>query len=72
MPDTLGSDVQVEHVLVNPRPEAIRIQLIEHSAAGLVVVASATLDRSLAVQFIRAVAAGLADENPGSDTLIVG
>jgi hypothetical protein len=59
-------------VLVNPRPETIRIQLIGRSEGELVVVASAALDRDAGDRFLRAVSAGIADEHPGVGTLIVG
>jgi hypothetical protein len=72
MSDPPVPDVRVDHVLVNPRPEAIRIQLIGKSENELVVVASATLDRDAADRFLRAVSAGIADEHPGVGTLIVG
>jgi len=71
MPNPQEPYVQVEHVLVNPRPEAIRIQLLGRSGEELVVVASATLDRAVADRFLRAVRAGIDDAHPGTGTLIV-
>jgi hypothetical protein len=72
MPDSPDPYVRVDHVLVNPRREAIRVQLIGTSDDELVVVGSVTLTRAVADQFLRAMQAGMVDAHPGVGTMIVG
>ena len=71
LPEPQDGDVRVDHVLVIPGLEALRVQLIRSDPTGLVVVASTALDRAVAVRVLQAVSAALAEERPGTGTLIV-
>jgi hypothetical protein len=71
LPEPQTGDVRVDHVLVTPGQDALRVQLIRSDPAGLVVVATTALDRAVAVRLLQAVAAALAEDRPPTGTLIV-
>jgi hypothetical protein len=71
VPESLGADVRVDHVLVHPGPDALRIQLLQGAPDCLEVVAALTVDRPVAAQFLCAVETALADERPGAGTFVL-
>jgi hypothetical protein len=71
LPETADADLRVDHVLVRPGRDALRVQLISRDPAGLVVVASTAVDRAAAERLLQAVSAALAEDRPGADTVIV-
>jgi hypothetical protein len=71
LPETPDGDLRVDHVLVTPGRDALRVQLLSRDPAGLVVVASTALDRAVAARLLEAVSAALAEDRPGAGTLIV-
>ena len=70
VPEPLAHGVEVNHVLVNPLMDRINIQLLGTADDGLVVVASATCTRAVAIQLLNAIAVGLENPDPGLTTII--
>lgn len=71
VPEPLAYGVDVEHIIVYPLPDRVNVQLLASADDGLVVVASATLERAVAARLLQVVAAGLEDTGPNENTMII-
>jgi hypothetical protein len=67
VPEPLEHVVEVNHDLVYPLMDRIKVQLLGTADDGLVVVASATFRRAVAARLLQALAAGLDDHGPGTN-----